>query len=97
MEHKENSTWKAEPISLLLMDLNCKPVHTCAYTVPRSVKQQSRKEIVSLVDIGVHEEAYFSEWASSIPIFAIPEKIRALKIRVITDFRKNITQLIVET
>jgi hypothetical protein len=35
------------PISLQLMD---------AYTVPRSVEQQLRKEIVRLVDIGVLEE-----------------------------------------
>jgi hypothetical protein len=29
-----------EPISLQLMDSNCKPVHVLAYTVPRSVEQQ---------------------------------------------------------
>jgi hypothetical protein len=28
------------PISLQLMDPNCKPIHACAYTVPRSVEQQ---------------------------------------------------------
>jgi hypothetical protein len=27
-------------ISLQLMDPNCKPVHACAYTVPRLVEQQ---------------------------------------------------------
>jgi hypothetical protein len=47
-----------EPISLQLMDPNCKPIHAHAYTVPRSVEQQLRhsKEIVRLVDIGVLEE-----------------------------------------
>jgi hypothetical protein len=53
-----------EPISLQLMDPNCKSVHhACAYTVPRSVEQQSQhsKEIVRLVDIGVLEEDYSSE------------------------------------
>jgi hypothetical protein len=42
-----------EPISLQLMDPNCKPIHARAYTVPRSVEQQlkHRKEIVRLVDI----------------------------------------------
>jgi hypothetical protein len=50
-----------EPISLQLMDPNFKPIHACAYTVPRSVEQQWRKEIVRLVDIGVLEEEYFSE------------------------------------
>jgi hypothetical protein len=36
------------PISLQLMDPNCKPIHVRAYTVPRSVEQplQHIKEIV---------------------------------------------------
>jgi hypothetical protein len=57
-----------EPISLQLMDPNCKPIHARAYTVPRSVEQQLQqsKEIVRLVDIGVLEEDYSSEWASRI-------------------------------
>jgi hypothetical protein len=52
------------------MDPNCKPVyaHVRAYTVhiPGSVKQQLQqtKENVRLVDIGVLEEDYSSEWAS---------------------------------
>jgi hypothetical protein len=45
------------------------------------------------VDIGVLEEDYSYEWAS--PSFAIPKK-NGTK-RVVTDFRKNKTQLIVET
>jgi hypothetical protein len=45
---------------------------------------QQSKEIVRLVDIGVLEEDYSSEWAS--PSFAIPNKNRT--IRVVTDFRK---------
>jgi hypothetical protein len=75
-----------EPISLQLMDPKCKPIHARAYTVPRSVEQQLRKEIVRLVDIGVLEEDYSSEWAS--PSFAIPKKKGT--IRVVTDFRKLI-------
>jgi hypothetical protein len=65
-----------EPISLQLVDPNCKPIHACAYTVPRSVEQQLQqiKEIVRLVDIGVLEEDYSSEWASGIPLFTIPKK-----------------------
>jgi hypothetical protein len=37
-----------KPISLQLMDPNCKPIHARAYTVPRSVEQQlhGSKEIV---------------------------------------------------
>jgi hypothetical protein len=37
-----------EPISLQLMDPNCKPIHARAYTVPTSVEQQLQqsKEIV---------------------------------------------------
>jgi hypothetical protein len=74
------------PISLQLMDPNCKPFHACAYTVPRSVEQQLKqsKEIVRLVYIGVLEENYSSEWAA--PSFAIPNKNGT--IRVVTDFRK---------
>jgi hypothetical protein len=54
------------PISLQLMDPNCKLVHAHAYSVPRSVEQQLQqsKEIVRLVDIGVLEEDYSSEWVS---------------------------------
>jgi hypothetical protein len=86
-----------EPISLQLMDPNCKPIHVCAYTVPRSMEQQFQhsKEIVRLVDIGVLEEDYSYEWASLVPSFATPKKNGT--IRVVTDFRKNSTQLIVET
>jgi hypothetical protein len=75
------------PISLQLMDTNCKPIHACAYTVPRSVEQQLQqsKEIVRLVDIGVLEEDYSSEWAS--PSFTIPKKNGSRTFIVITDFR----------
>jgi hypothetical protein len=74
MDHQENSTWNIEPISLQLVDPNCKPIHASAYSVPRSVEQQFQqsKEIVRLVDIGVLEEDYSSEWAS--PSFEIPKK-----------------------
>jgi hypothetical protein len=73
------------PISVQLMDPIYKPVHARAYTVPRSVEQklQQSKEIIRLVDIGVLEEDYSSEWAS--PSFAIPKKNGT--IRVITDFK----------
>jgi hypothetical protein len=76
------------PISLQLMDPNCKPVHARAYTVPISVEQKSQqsKEIVRLVDIGVLEEDYSSEWASLFRKFGIPKKNGT--IRVVTDFRK---------
>jgi hypothetical protein len=70
------------------MDPNCKPIHARAYTVPRSVEQQLRKKIVRLVDIGVFEEDYSSEWASSFPSFAINKKNGSSLMRVITDFRK---------
>jgi hypothetical protein len=86
-----------EPISM--MNTNWKPIHARAraYTVPRSVEQQLQhsKEIVRLVDIGVLEVDYSSESAS--PSFAIHKKNRNRTIRVVTDFRNNRTQLIVET
>jgi hypothetical protein len=88
-------------ISLQLMDPNCKPIHAHAYTIPRSVEQQLQqsKEIVRLVDmdIGVLEEDYSSECSSSFPSFAILKKNRSVTIRLVTDFRKNSNQLIVET
>jgi hypothetical protein len=58
------------PITLQLMDPNCKPLHARAYTVPRSVEQQLQqsKEILRLVHIGVLEEDYSSEWTSIFPI-----------------------------
>jgi hypothetical protein len=86
-----------EPISLQLMDTNCKPIYARAYTVPRSVQQrlQQSKEIVRLVDIEVLEEDYSAEWAS--PSSAILKKNGSITISVVTDFRNNRTQLIVET
>jgi hypothetical protein len=77
-------------ISLKLMDPNYKPVHARAYNVPRSVEQQLQqaKKIVRLVDIGLLEEDYSSEWASLSPSFAIPKKNGSATIRVVTDFRK---------
>ena len=72
------------PISLQLQDQTSKPVHARPYAVPRAVEQQLRKEIARLVDIGVLEEDYTSEWAS--PTFAIAKKNGT--IRVVSDFRK---------
>jgi hypothetical protein len=82
MEHYENSAWNTEPISLQLMDPNCKPIHARACTVPRSVEQQLQhsKEIVRFVDIGVLEEDYSSEWASICPSFAIPKKNVTIRV-----------------
>jgi hypothetical protein len=76
------------PISLQLMEPNCKVVHTNAYTVTRLVEQQLQqsKEIVRLVDIGVLEEDYSSGWASVLPSFLIPKENGT--IRVVTDFSK---------
>jgi hypothetical protein len=74
------------PISLILIDLGSKPIHACPYTVPRSVEQQLRKEIARLVDIGVLEEDYTSEWASL--TLAIGKKNGT--IRVVSDPRCRI-------
>jgi hypothetical protein len=81
------------PISLQLMGPNCKPIHVRTYTVPRSVEQQLQqsKKIVRLVDIGVLEKDYSSEWSSTCPSFAILKKNRSNTIRLVTDFRKNST------
>jgi hypothetical protein len=77
------------PISLQLMDPNCKPIHARAYTVPRSVEQQLQqsKEIVKLVDIRVLEEDYSSEWASLSPSSHAITKNNGT-MRVVSDFRK---------
>jgi hypothetical protein len=86
-EHLFNGTlgeFNVAPISLNLIEVVAKPVHARSYTFPRSVEQQLRKEIARLVDIGVLEEDYTSEWAS--PTFAIAKKNGT--IRVVSDFRK---------
>jgi hypothetical protein len=58
------------------MDPNCNQFIMPAYTVPRPVEQQLQpsKEVVRLVDIGVLEEDFSSEWASKCPTFGISEK-----------------------
>jgi hypothetical protein len=48
-------------MSIQLKDPNFELIHVRAYTVPRSVEEQLRKEIARLVDIGVFEEDYSSE------------------------------------
>jgi hypothetical protein len=48
------------------------------------------------VDIGVLEDDYSSEWVYVLPSFAIFKKNGSATIRVVTDFSKNSTQLIVE-
>jgi hypothetical protein len=57
------------------------------YNVPKSVEQQLQqsKEIFRLVDIGVLEEDYSSEWSSMFPSFAVPKKNGT--IRVVSYFR----------
>jgi hypothetical protein len=72
------------------MNTNRKPIHAYAnaYTVPGSVEYQLQpsKEIVRMVDIGILEEDYSSEWASTFSSFAISKKNGT--IRVVTNFRK---------
>jgi hypothetical protein len=70
------------------MDPNCKPFHVRAYIIPRSVKWQLQqsKEILRLVDIGVLEEYYSSEWASPFPKFAIPKKNGTM--RFVSNFKR---------
>jgi hypothetical protein len=74
-------------ISLQLIDPNFKVVHALVYTDPISLEQQLQqsKEIVRLVDIGILEEDYLSEWSSIHQTFAIPKKNGT--IIVVTDFR----------
>jgi hypothetical protein len=68
------------------MDPNYKSIHARLYTVTRSGEQQLRKEIVRLVDIGVLEDYYSSEWDYVFPILEIPKK--NIIIRVFTNFSK---------
>jgi hypothetical protein len=58
-------------------------------------KLHRSNEIERLVDIGVLEEDYPSEWASTFPSFAIHKKIRT--IRVFEYFRKLNILLIPKT
>ena len=87
-EHQFDGTlveFNMAPISLQLKYQRSKPVHARSYTVPRSVEQQLRKDIARLVDIGVPEEDYSSEWTP--PTFSIAKKNGT--IRVVPDFKKS--------
>jgi hypothetical protein len=61
-------------------------VHTLFLDQWNNNCNKAREKIVRLVDIGVLEEDYSSEWATRIPSFAIPKKNGTT--RVVTDFRK---------
>jgi hypothetical protein len=39
-----------EPISLQLMDPNCKPIHARVYNVPRSVEQQLQQSNICMME-----------------------------------------------
>jgi hypothetical protein len=58
------------------MEPNFKLLHVQAYMINGSVEQQMQqnKGNVRFVDIGVLEEDFSSEWASSLPKFAFPNK-----------------------
>ena len=86
-EHRFDGTlgeFNVDPISLHLISKGVKPVHARPFTMPRAVEQKLRTEISRLVDIGVLEEYYTSEWACL--TFAIAKKNGT--IRVVSDFRK---------
>jgi hypothetical protein len=55
-----------EPISLQLINPNCKPGHAHACTFPRSVEQHAQQtKVISY---------YSSEWASLFPTFSTAKK-----------------------
>jgi hypothetical protein len=77
-----------EPISIQLMDPNCKPINACAYTVPRVVVQQLRNRARKLKDWWTLES-----WKKTIPLNGLPysHHLQFKKkgiIRVVTTFRK---------
>jgi hypothetical protein len=64
-----------DPTSLHLTDKGTKPVHARPYTVPTSVEQQLHTEIARLVNIGVLEEDYTSEWAGHPQHLQLPRRM----------------------
>jgi hypothetical protein len=78
-----------DPFGLHLISKGVKLVHACPYTVPRAVEQQLPTKIARLVDIGVLEEDYASEWAS--PTF--PKRMELLELFPISESHNSLLKL----
>ena len=75
--------WNTPPVSVELKP-DAKPHHSRPYPVPQIHKEQFKKELDSLVELGVLEKDSGSQWAA--PAFTIPKKDGSL--RFLTDFRE---------
>ena len=75
--------YKAEEIHLEI-EPNAVPVHSRAYSVPKSHKAAFRREMDHLLEIGVLSKAGPTEWGS--PTFIIPKKDG--RVRWISDLRE---------
>ena len=75
--------WNTPPVSVELKP-DAKPHHSRPYPVPKIHKEQFKKELDSLVELGVLEKDSGSQWAA--PAFTIPKKDGSL--RFLTDFRE---------
>ena len=64
---------------------DAKPYHGKAFPVPQINKEKFKKEIDTLVDLGVLEKDSSSQWAA--PSFTQPKK-NPNELRLLSDFRQ---------
>src|SRR6056300_1523977 len=75
--------WKTEPVKLELKK-DAKPFHSKPFQVPKIYVETLKKEIERLVELGVLEPVYESEWAS--PALITPKT--DMRVRFLSDFRQ---------
>ena len=76
--------WDTEPVSLEIKP-GAKPYHGKAFPVPHIHKEKFKKEIDTLVELGVLEKDSSSQWAA--PSFTQPKK-NPNEVRFLSDFRQ---------
>ena len=76
--------WKIKPVSIELK-LGSKPYHGKVFPVPHVHRALFKKEIDSLVELGVLEKDSSSDWAA--PSFTQPKK-NPNEVRFLSDFRQ---------
>ena len=82
MNIKENKTFGMHGIEL---NKDARPHHSKPYPVPKIHREQFKKELDSLVKLGVLKKDSNSQWAA--PAFTIPKK-DGVSLRFLTDFRQ---------
>ena len=81
--------WKTESVDIKLKP-DAKPVNSRYYPVPCINKENFKKELLCLVDIGVLEPVQSSEYGT--PVFIIPKKEGT--VRLLSDYRRHCTVVV---